>query len=75
MTTIDDEMPMVTSSKALCLTKQESYDNIKVLVQNMVEFKTKLPKDITAEKIQIHFVPNNWEDPDLDTEQNKLPSN
>ena len=41
----------------------------------MVEFKTKLPKDITAEKIQIHFVPNNWEDPDLDTEQNKLPSN
>ena len=38
----------------------------------MIEFETKLPKDIIAQKIKIHFVYNNGEDPDIDTEQNKL---
>ena len=58
MMALDDEMHVVMLFKALCVVEQESNNDVEVSNQNMVDFETKLPKDITAKNIKIHCVPD-----------------
>jgi len=71
---IDVEMHMAAMFKTLSLIEQESNKDIEVSDRNMVQFNTKLPKNITPENIiKIHCVPDNWEDPAPYTERNEPP--
>ena len=44
------------------MTDQDVNKNIEV-DNNMVEFKKSYRKNMNHKSLQIHFVPNNWEDP------------
>ena len=51
----------------MCITEQDSNEDIEILDRNMVELDSELPY------LKIHSVPDNWIDPPHDATKNEPP--
>ena len=69
---IDTKANLVRLFRLTSITDHDANENIEV-DNNMVEFKKSFNKNVNPESLQIHCVPDDWEDPPPAVEKDEPP--